>query len=66
MSRTEQLEQQIVALDPVELKEFREWFAEYESTAWDNQIENDAKSGALDRIARQALDNHEAGHTTEF
>ncbi len=66
MSRTEQLEEQIAALDAAELREFREWFAEYEATAWDNQIENDAKSGALDRMARQAVDDHEAGRSTEL
>ena len=53
-------------MDAAELREFREWFAEYEATAWDNQIENDAKSGALDRMARQAVDDHEAGRSTEL
>ncbi len=66
MSRTEQLEQQIAALDPTELRKFREWFAEYEATAWDNEIQTDAKSGALDRIAQQALNDHKAGHSTEL
>lgn len=66
MSRVEQLEQQIAELDTAELKALREWFARYDGEVWDRQIESDAKSGKLARLAERALRDHEAGRSTEL
>lgn len=66
MSRLEQLEQQIAELDPSELKALRAWFESYDAEVWDRQIESDAKSGKLGRLAEQALRDHEAGRSTEL
>jgi hypothetical protein len=63
MSRLEQIEEAVQALNPEELSEFREWFAEYDWAVWDQQFERDAKTGKLDRIADQALGEHTAGNT---
>jgi hypothetical protein len=61
MTRVEQLEQQIVQLDPDEFAQLREWLMEEDWAEWDLQIERDAASGKLDRLAKQALADHAAG-----
>jgi hypothetical protein len=61
MTRVEQLEQQIVQLDPDEFAQLREWLMEEDWSEWDLQIERDAASGKLDRLAKQALADHAAG-----
>ena len=66
MSRLEQLEQQISALDEVDRKALREWFDRSESEAWDLRVESDAKSGKLARLAEQALKDHRSGVSTEI
>lgn len=64
MSRVEQVEEAIQALDPEELAEFRAWFAEYDWGVWDQQLERDANTGKLDRLADEALGDHAVGNTT--
>ncbi|HEV7485732.1 MAG TPA: hypothetical protein VGQ65_08615 [Thermoanaerobaculia bacterium] len=61
MTRVEQLEQQIVQLDPDEFAQLREWLMEQDWAEWDQQIERDAASGKLDRLENQALASHAAG-----
>lgn len=53
MSITE-IEQAITELSPEELARFREWFEEYYAQVWDKQIEEDAKSGRLDKLIAEA------------
>ena len=64
MSIVETLERQVEQLAPKEFAEFRNWFLEFEADAWDRQIEQDAKAGKLDALARKALENYAAGRTT--
>jgi hypothetical protein len=66
MSRVEQLEQQIAELDQSELKALRAWFERYDAEVWDRQIESDAKSGKLGRLAERALTDHQDGRSTEL
>lgn len=66
MSRIEQLEKQIAELDPSELKALRAWFDGYDAEVWDRQIESDATSGKLSRLAERAIRDHEAGRSTEL
>jgi len=66
MSRVEQLEKQIAELDESEIKAFRAWFELYDAELWDRQIEADAKSGKLSRLAQRALGDHQAGRSTEL
>ena len=63
MSRVESLENEVAKLTPQELAAFREWFAKYDSDAWDRQIESDVKAGKLDRLASEALAAHGRGET---
>ena len=64
MGRIEKIEQEVQALSPDELAQFRAWFLEYDWAAWDRQIERDAQAGRLDDLAAKALRDHSAGKTT--
>jgi hypothetical protein len=63
MGKIEKIEQEIQALSPDELAQFRAWFLEYDWAAWDRQIERDAEADRLDDLAARALRDH-AGKTT--
>jgi len=64
MGKIEKIEQEVQALSPDELAQFRAWFLEYDWAAWDRQIERDAAAGRLDDLAARALRDHAAGKTT--
>ncbi len=66
MGKIENLEEQIRTLSPAELARFREWFAEFDAEAWDQQFEADVKAGKLDKLAERALQSHAAGQSTEL
>ena len=55
MGRVEKVEKAVQELSFDELAEFRDWFAEYDWVAWDQQLERDIKAGKLDRLAEEAL-----------
>ena len=61
MTKVEKLEWEIQNLSPAEFAAFREWFREYDSREWDRQIEEDIRTGKLDKLAEEALTAHEAG-----
>jgi hypothetical protein len=45
-----EIQQAITQLSREEYAAFLEWFEEYDTQIWDKQIEEDAKSGRLDRL----------------
>jgi len=55
MGNVKSIENAVESLPPMELAEFRRWFAEFDGNAWDRQIEQDAASGKLDQLAAEAL-----------
>ena len=61
MSDVKSIEKAVQALQPAELAEFRQWFAKFDAVPWDDQIEKDAKSGKLDRLASEALADFKTG-----
>lgn len=63
MTHVEKLEREIASLSPDELAEFRRWYAEFDAAVWDRQLEADAGTGALDRLADEALAEHRAGRS---
>ena len=65
MGKVKDIENQVKGLSPEELAAFREWFAGFDSEAWDRQFEADVKAGKLDALARRALQDHAAGRSTE-
>ena len=61
MRNLKAIEDAVGSLQPSELAEFRHWFAEFDASAWDQQIERDAAAGKLDAVAAEALANYRAG-----
>ena len=45
---------------------FRAWYEEFEARAFDEEIERDAKSGKLDKLAEDAMRAHREGRTREL
>lgn len=66
MSRVEAIEQQIEKLSRDELAELRCWFAEFDSDAWDRQIEEDVRAGRLDRAMEEATEAFDADACTDL
>jgi hypothetical protein len=66
MGKVEKLEQQIEALSPEELAQFRAWFLDFDWTAWEAQLEGDVQAGRLDALAEKALAEHAARKTTRL
>ncbi len=62
----ETLESAVTRLAPADLARFRQWFAEFDSDAWDAQIEADAAAGKLDALAAEALAEYHAGGAKEL
>jgi len=59
------LEKAVSELTPEELAKFTAWFEEFLADQWDRQIEADAAAGKLDRLAKEAAEDFEAGRCTE-
>ena len=64
MTKLEKIEQDIASLDPKDVRKLAEWLEEYKAELWDRQMEDDAKSGRLDKFAARALAAHRAGKST--
>ncbi len=48
------IEEAVQSLPPTALAEFRRWFTEFDSAAWDRQIETDIASGKLSALLAEA------------
>lgn len=55
------LEEAVRALAPTDLAEFRKWFAEFDSHAWDRQIVSDLADGKLDALLAEADADYKIG-----
>ncbi len=66
MTKIQRLEKEIEELTSSELAAFRKWFQEYDAAVWDEQIEQDAIAGKLDRLAEKAIADHKAGRTEQI
>lgn len=66
MTNLEKIENEIAALPEMELRKFADWFAEFQEQMFDKQIENDAKSGKLDSLAKLALAAHRNGESVRI
>jgi hypothetical protein len=66
MTTIEEIEKAVAELPADQLLQFRLWFAEFEAARFDQQIEQDAKAGRLDQLAKQALADYRAGRAREL
>ena len=62
----QEIERAIAELSEKELVRFREWFEEFDSEAWGEQIARDVKSGKLDKLADKAIRDFRAGKAKEL
>jgi hypothetical protein len=61
MSTVAEIEKALRALPVQDARTVADWLEEYLEDQWDRQIEQDAQSGKLDKLAAQALAHHKAG-----
>ena len=66
MMNIEEIKQALIHLPPEDLAAFRRWYQEYDASVWDKQFEDDVKSGKLDFLAQQAVDDLKAGKCKEL
>jgi len=57
---------EIKKLPREELKSLFKWIEEYEQEIWDQEFEEDALSGNLDKLANRALDDFRSGKCKEL
>jgi hypothetical protein len=60
MKTLEDIAKAIAELPLDELKQFRAWFEQFETTHFDKMIEQDVNAGKLDQLAEQALADFQA------
>ena len=61
MGKIEKIEAEVKSLTPAERAAFRAWYHAFESDGWDDEIEADAASGRLSRIAEASLAEYKRG-----
>jgi hypothetical protein len=61
MGNVKEIESAVELLPPTQLAEFRRWFAEFDGSGWDRQIEQDVAAGKLDQLAAEALADFRSG-----
>ena len=66
MSNVEEIKEAIEALPEADYVQFREWFCEKDWEKWDKQIEADSKSGKLDFLIAEALEEKNKGTLKEL
>jgi hypothetical protein len=65
MSTVDDLEAAVRRLTPEERAAFRAWFTEFDADEWDRQLEADVAAGRLDWLVAEALEDRQAGRTTD-
>ncbi len=66
MPSVEEILTSIESLSIEEFAKLREWFYERDWERWDREIEEDSKSGKLDFLVKEALDEKAKGKLKEL
>jgi hypothetical protein len=61
MSKINAVRKAIETLSEEEYAELRQWFSDRDSKKWDEEIENDSRSGKLDFLIEEALNEKRQG-----
>ena len=56
-----EIENAIIKLSKKDIIEFRKWFIYNDNKKWDKEIKNDVKSGLLDNLVQEAINDYESG-----
>ncbi len=65
MTSLQAIEAAVEQLDPAGRARFRAWFERFDAADWDQQLEPDVQSGALDWMAEEALADLKDGRCHE-
>ena len=66
MTNVEEIEHAIRALPRDDFFRLHEWVHRKFETEWDKEIEEDIETGALDEIAKQAIEEHRSNKSSPF
>ena len=66
MENVQTIEKAVSKLSKPDLKNFRDWYEKFDQKIWDDQFEEDVKSGKLDALANQAIIDFESGKCREI
>jgi hypothetical protein len=66
MRKIEHIQREIGELSREEFTELRDWVLERDWTAWDAQIERDARSGKLDKLLEESRADLKEGRAREL
>jgi hypothetical protein len=66
MTKLEQIEKDVRALDLRDLEAFSTWFETFQAERWDRQIEDDVTTGKLDSLADKALTASRSANPRDF
>lgn len=66
MGKVESIERHVRDLSAEELQDFRKWFEQFDSDAWDSELKGDVEQGHLDELADRALEDHDKGKSREL
>jgi hypothetical protein len=61
----QELEEAVRHLSPEDRAAFRAWFAEFDATEWDRQLEADVAEGRLDFLVAEARRDRQDGKCTD-
>lgn len=65
-ANVQEIEEAVQHLSPEDLAAFRAWFAEFDASIWDRQLEDDVAAGQLDHLAEEALQDLREGRCTDL
>jgi uncharacterized membrane protein len=66
MSTIEEIEVAVSKLPPSDYEKFRQWLSDYDNRLWDKEMEEDARAGRFDVLAKEALDDLKNGRCTDL
>jgi len=66
MSKVERIQTEIESLSDEEYSKLRQWFSERDWEKWDREIEEDSRSGKLDFLIKEVLDEKSKGNLKEL
>ena len=66
MSTVEEIEAAVSQLAPTDYEKFRQWLSDFDNRLWDREMEEDARTGRLDSLVNEALDDLKNGRCSDL
>lgn len=61
-----EVERAVAKFSTEDFEAFRNWFADFEMSQWDKEIEEDSKAGRLDAMLGKAMEDYRAGRASDL